>query len=255
VFQTISDNISLDRDDEGFADAKIPLILLATWAMYVTYTPPNPPPPQQERFPPSMSVPLELGVVKWVPTIGRVPQFVLCAAEISTILASANPSSSLSKLILSLIVWNTGKTENLHISYTAAIGLTIMVLAGCIRLMCYRHLGRFFRFETSIQKDHELIVSGPYSVVRHPSYTAFVLLSIGWFPWQMSEGSWIMESGLWNTMLGRLLVVIYAIVLIFFSISLLARMSKEDESLRNHFGNKWDDWAKRVPYSVFPGIL
>ena len=54
---------------------KIPLILLATWAMYVTYTPPNPPPPQQERFPPSMSVPLELGVVKWVPTIGRVSNY------------------------------------------------------------------------------------------------------------------------------------------------------------------------------------
>ena len=64
-----------------------------------------------------------------------------------------------------------------------------------------------------------------------------------------------MESGLWNTMLGKLLVVMYFAGLntlgFFF---LLARMSKEDLALRNQFGKKWDEWAKRVPYSIFPGI-
>jgi protein-S-isoprenylcysteine O-methyltransferase Ste14 len=121
--------------------------------------------------------------------------------------------------------------------------------------MTYRHLGRFFRKETSIQKDHELIVSGPYSVVRHPSYTCVIMVNGGWFLWQLTKGSWIIESGLWNTMLGRLLVVVYfSAVNIFLSLFILARMSKEDMALRNHFGKKWDDWAKRVPYSIFPGI-
>ena len=63
-----------------------------------------------------------------------------------------------------------------------------------------------------------------------------------------------MESGLWNTMLGRFLVIIYLnllVVVIFFT---TARMSKEDIALRNQFGKEWDDWAKRVPYSIFPGI-
>ena len=59
-----------------------------------------------------------------------------------------------------------------------------------IRVMTYRHLGRFFRFEASIQKDHELIVSGPYAVFRHPSYTGLMLVFIGWFPWQLGKGSW-----------------------------------------------------------------
>ena len=129
-----------------------------------------------------------------------------------------------------------------------------MVLGTWIRLMTYRYLGRFFRFEASIQKDHELIVSGPYSVVRHPSYTAGILVAIGLFPWHLSKGSWIMESGLWNTMLGRLFYVIFFSVvfsLVFFAV---ARMSKEDMALRNQFGKKWDNWAKRVPYSIFPGI-
>ena len=63
-----------------------------------------------------------------------------------------------------------------------------------------------------------------------------------------------MESGLWNTMLGKLFFVMYFkpfIAMLFFT---LARMSKEDITLRNQFGEKWDDWVKRVPYSVFPGI-
>ena len=131
-----------------------------------------------------------------------------------------------------------------------------MVLGTWIRLMTYRQLGRFFRAETSIQKDHELIVSGPYSIVRHPGYAGLILvLSVGWLPWHLSKGSWIVESGLWNTMLGKLLVVIYFCTLnIFPSISGLARMSKEDAALRSQFGKKWDNWAKRVPFSIFPGI-
>ena len=60
---------------------------------------------------------------------------------------------------------------------------------------------------------------------------------------------------MWNTVLGRLLVVInFSVVNILVSLLLLARMSKEDIALRNQFGKKWDDWAKRVPYSIFPGI-
>ena len=77
----------------------------------------------------------------------------------------------------------------------------------------------------------------------------------GLFPWHLSKGSWIIESGLWNTMLGKLIVVIYfSIFNIIGSVFLLARMSKEDIALRNQFGKKWDDWAKSVPYSIFPGI-
>jgi len=220
------------------------------------YTLPNPPAQQHEHYPSSLRLPFDNpGFVKWIPTISKFPQFVLCAAEISTILASANPSLPLSKLILSLLVWNGGKPENIHISNAAAIGLTLMVLGAWIRLMTYRHLGRFFRGEVSIQKDHELIVSGPYSVVRHPSYTGAIMVNGGWFLWQMTKGSWIIESGLWNTMLGRLLVVVYfSAVNIFVSLLALARTSKEDMALKNQFGKKWDDWAKRVPYSIFPGI-
>ena len=64
-----------------------------------------------------------------------------------------------------------------------------------------------------------------------------------------------MESGLLNTVLGRLLVVIYfGVFNILGTFFLLTRMPKEDIALRDQFGKKWDDWAERVPYSIFPGI-
>ena len=64
-----------------------------------------------------------------------------------------------------------------------------------------------------------------------------------------------MESGLWNTMLGKMVVVVYFGVLnVLGTFFLLTRISKEDIELRNQFGKKWDDWVKRVPYSIFPGI-
>ena len=139
-------------------------------------------------------------------------------------------------------------------SNAAAIGLILIVLGTWIRLMTFRHLGRLFRFEASIQKDHDLIVTGPYSVVRHPSYTGLILIAGGLFHWHLSKGSWIMESGTWNTVLGRLLVVVYFSALILSILFAVARTTKEDIALRNQFGEKWDDWAKRVPYSIFPGI-
>lgn len=49
--------------------AKIPFILLGAWGINTTYTPPNPPPPQDERFP--SFVPLDSGF-KWAPIIVRV---------------------------------------------------------------------------------------------------------------------------------------------------------------------------------------
>ena len=53
--------------------SKIPFILLATWGIHTTYTSPNPPPPQHERVPSSLTVPFEnYGLVKWIPIVCKV---------------------------------------------------------------------------------------------------------------------------------------------------------------------------------------
>ena len=58
----------------GMSLAKIPFILLATWGINMSFRPPNPPPPQHERF--SSSVPLDYsGLTQWGPFIGRVSNY------------------------------------------------------------------------------------------------------------------------------------------------------------------------------------
>ena len=51
-------------------------------------------------------------------------------------------------------------------------------VGGLIRYKCYRTLGSMFTFEMSIRKDHILVTSGPYAIVRHPSYTGIILVAI-----------------------------------------------------------------------------
>jgi protein-S-isoprenylcysteine O-methyltransferase Ste14 len=175
--------------------------------------------------------------------------------EIATILAWNNPSSPISKALLSMLLLKTGKPEQLRLSTFTTIGVCMMVIGTLIRITTFRYLGKLFRFEASIQKDHQLITSGPYSIVRHPSYTGLLLTHSGWFLWQFGRGSWVRESGLWNTAAGKVIVLSFATVMIIGTLYLtLGRMAKEDEALRKEFGKKWDEWASRVPYCVIPGI-
>ena len=54
--------------------------------------------------------------------------------------------------------------------------------------------------------------------------------------------------------LGRTLAMLSLGVITSFSYIALNRISIEDAALRKRFGTKWDDWAKRVPYAILPGI-
>lgn len=131
----------------------------------------------------------------------------------------------------------------------------MMVAGSLVRMTTYRYLGRFFCYEASIQQDHELIVRGPYAVVRHPSYAGLLLSHPGWYLWQLGRGSWVRESGLWGTLLGKLLVAAYAHVVIFGTVyTVLRRMRAENEALKERFGAEWERWAQRVRYSVIPGV-
>ena len=40
-------------------------------------------------------------------------------------------------------------------------------------------MGRLFTVERSIRKDHLRVTSGPYAIVRHPSYTGLLIVYIG----------------------------------------------------------------------------
>jgi len=175
--------------------------------------------------------------------------------EIATILAWNFRSFTFSQAILSLLVMKGGRPEGLQLTPIITVGGIMIITGSLIRLVTYRYLGEFFRFEASIQPNHKLVTSGPYSIVRHPAYTGILISHSGWFLWQFWEGSWVRESGLWNTPQGKIATLAYAVIEILGTLYLvLMRMSNEDEALRERFGKQWEDWAKKVQYWVVPSI-
>ncbi|CAO1616587.1 unnamed protein product [Sympodiomycopsis kandeliae] len=56
---------------------------------------------------------------------------------------------------------------------------TFILLGAGLRLYCFKVLGKYFTFALAVQDDQKVIKKGPYSLVRHPSYTGFLVESIG----------------------------------------------------------------------------
>jgi len=59
------------------------------------------------------------------------------------------------------------------------IGLVLFVGGTILRWYSIIRLGRFFTVNVAIADDHQLIDTGPYRFVRHPSYTGALLAFIG----------------------------------------------------------------------------
>ena len=135
--------------------------------------------------------------------------------------------------------------------------MVFVISAGLLRIQCYRSnrtLGRFFTFEVGIRKGHQLVTIGPYSIVRHPSYTAFLLMYVGMIIWFTSGGGWLRESGVLGTLPGNTVAFGVMVVLSGVSASLCRRVALEDELLKDQFKQEWENWARRVPYALIPCV-
>ncbi|KDR81040.1 hypothetical protein GALMADRAFT_277115 [Galerina marginata CBS 339.88] len=233
---------------------KIPLTLAFCWAYKRSATSPNPPPAQGDSRV-SFSIMENPWYTQKLLFCATRLQWLAGLAETATILAWNFPSSPISKAVLSFLVLSTGNPEELRLSPVTTIGGWLMIIGALIRLVTFRYLGKYFRFEASLQEDHVLITSGPYSIVRHPSYTGLIIAHPGWFLWQFGEGSWVRESGIWNTAVGKVVVMSFGIIIIIGPLYLtLERMSREDRALKMRFGKEWEQWAGRVRYRVIPGV-
>jgi protein-S-isoprenylcysteine O-methyltransferase Ste14 len=68
-----------------------------------------------------------------------------------------------------------------------AVGVTSILLGSLLRRYCWRTLGEYFTGDVRAKQDQPVIRSGPYRLVRHPSYTAAMMMFIGI---GLSLGSW-----------------------------------------------------------------
>lgn len=68
-----------------------------------------------------------------------------------------------------------------------AIGISTILLGSLLRRYCWRTLGEYFTGDVRVRADQPVIDSGPYRYVRHPSYTAGMMMFIGI---GLALGSW-----------------------------------------------------------------
>jgi protein-S-isoprenylcysteine O-methyltransferase len=59
------------------------------------------------------------------------------------------------------------------------LGLVLFALGLILRWYAIFYLGRFFTVDVAIAADHRVIDTGPYRLIRHPSYSGAILALLG----------------------------------------------------------------------------
>ena len=70
----------------------------------------------------------------------------------------------------------------------AWLGIALMLVGLPFRWWAIHVLARFFTVDVNIRPDHQLIRSGPYRWLRHPSYTGALLTFYGF---ALGLGNWL----------------------------------------------------------------
>jgi protein-S-isoprenylcysteine O-methyltransferase Ste14 len=119
--------------------------------------------------------------------------------------------------------------------YWAFYGGAVLTTSGLAFAVWARgYLGTNWSRSVTIKQDHELIVGGPYALVRHPIYTGILTGFLG--------------SAI---ALGQVRGII-AFLLV--SLALWAKLRMEERWIREQFGASYDDYSQRVA-ALVPFIL
>ena len=116
-----------------------------------------------------------------------------------------------------------------------AVGISLLLLGSLLRRYCWRTLGEYFTGDVRARRDQPVIRSGPYRLVRHPSYTGGMMMFIGI---GLSLGNWIS-----------------VVLLTFSTVALYSyRVSVEERALLETIGEPYGAYMKEckrfIPYVV-----
>jgi protein-S-isoprenylcysteine O-methyltransferase len=107
------------------------------------------------------------------------------------------------------------------------LGLCVFVSGQAFRWYSIIYLGRFFTANVAIADDHRLIDSGPYRLIRHPSYTGNLMAVMGFGPTMVNMAS--------------LLILVVPTFAVHFW-----RMRIEEAALIEAFGEQYRSYIRRT---------
>ncbi|CDO75925.1 hypothetical protein BN946_scf184873.g14 [Trametes cinnabarina] len=232
---------------------KVPLLLGNAVCTYYGLTPAQPLPKEEEqkRYEKPDIIGRTLRAQVALITVSKWLCCCISLAEAAAILAQHFPSP-ISDRVLHLLV--PSPNASLGITPATTVACAMGIAGGLTRMWCYRTLGNNFTWSMSIQQEHKLGTSGPYAIVRHPSYTAWTIMVLGNFALLLSKGSYFVEAGWLRRPLGKIFAGSHIGYMTFVTLHLLSRAHQEDVILKEEFGEQWEKWSKRTPYRLVPYI-
>ncbi|KAF8556503.1 hypothetical protein OG21DRAFT_1521047 [Imleria badia] len=145
-----------------------------------------------------------------------------------------------------------GPVQSSKLTVPFVLGASLIIAGGLIRVKASRSLGPFFTFEQCLRKEHRLITSGPYAMVRHPGYGGLLMCLVGWCIVHGSPGSWLRASGVLGAGWVRVGVGCWCFLTAACIATVFRRSADEDQFLSHRFGREWESWARRVKYRLVP---
>ncbi len=137
-----------------------------------------------------------------------------------------------------LAAWLPAYTDRMNIATIGGdtvrwIGVAIYAVGGALRIWPVFTLGKRFSGLVAIQQGHQLVTTGPYAFVRHPSYLGMLLFMLGWgLAFRSLVGVALAVLTLWP---------------------LMARIRAEEAMLSKEFGAEYESYRARTPLLV-PGF-
>ncbi|KZT69431.1 hypothetical protein DAEQUDRAFT_690950 [Daedalea quercina L-15889] len=234
------------------------LLCSAAYMTYRSSTSPTPPPSDHETRAGGKISTMErvfTRVARLTADILKYTALASAGCGIAVITAREYPSTSSDAVLAKLVIPGIGSAAKIAITPVVLAGWSLTILGTSLRLWCFRTLDRFFTFEVTLKDGHQLCTGGPYSYMRHPAYTGWILQCIGLAVLNGGVGSWARESGVLDTAVGRAAACAFLAVETYMCLSMVHRCSQEDMLMRDRFGDSWFAWAQRVPYRLLPYVF
>jgi protein-S-isoprenylcysteine O-methyltransferase Ste14 len=135
--------------------------------------------------------------------------------------------------LVSVIDFGYGPQGGVVPGWVLGLGLGLVVASSALRLWAIRTLGRFFTSNVRVLEGHRVVRSGPYRLLRHPSYTGALGMALG-------------TACLLGSAWGLLCVLVLSVP------AYLHRMHAEEAALAAGLGDEYRDYTRHsrrlVPY-------
>jgi len=116
------------------------------------------------------------------------------------------------------------------------LGILLIYAGIALRFYAIKVLGRYFTTSVAVVADQQVVEAGPYRLIRHPSYTGFLITLLGF------------GLSLTNNWLS--LLVIMGCALIGFS----SRIRVEEHVLQEQLGQRYQEYMRRTK-RLIPFVL